>query len=123
MVSSKLDLNEAFSTEPLTRENVLTLKNQIYTSKANYEELEKKIKVLRSSLSTKKDTPEAKKNTLILGICLWISGEQEEAFEVLTELKSNKFACYFLGKCYQELEEYEKALDFFERSKQANEEE
>ena len=58
-----------------------------------------------------------------MGICLWISGKQEEAFEVLTEIKSNKFACYFLGKCYQELEEYEKALDYFERSKQANEEE
>jgi DNA-directed RNA polymerase subunit alpha len=123
MVSIELDLNEAFSTEPLTRENVLTLKNQIYTSKANYEELEKKIKALKSSISTMQGTPETEKNTLILGICLWISGKQEEAFEVLTEIKSNKFACYFLGKCYQELEEYEKALDFFERSKQANEEE
>jgi len=123
MVSSTLDLNEAFSTEPLTRENILTLKNQIYSSKANYEELEKKIKALRSSINTEKGTPETKKNTLILGICLWISGKQEEAFEVLSELKSNKFACYFLGKCYQELKEYEKALDYFERSKQANEEE
>ncbi len=123
MVSSELDLNEAFSTELLTRENILTLKNQIYTSNANYEELENKIKALRSSISTEKSTPETKKNTLILGICLWISGKQEEAFEVLTELKSNKIACYFLGKCYQELEEYEKALDYFERSKQANEEE
>ncbi len=123
MVSSELDLNEAFSTEPLTRENILTLKNQIYTSKANYEELEEKIKALKASISAEKGTPETKKNTLILGICLWISGKQEEAFEVLTELKSNKFAYYFLGKCYQELEEYEKALDYFERSKQANEEE
>ncbi len=123
MVSSTLDLNEIFSTEPLTRENILTLKNQIYTSKANYEELEEKIKALKSSISTEKGAPETKKNTLILGICLWISGKQEDAFEVLTELKSNKFACYFLGKCYQELEEYEKALDYFERSKQADEEE
>jgi DNA-directed RNA polymerase subunit alpha len=123
MVSSMLDLNEAFSAEPLTRETVLTLKNQIYTSKANYEELEEKIKALKSSISAEQGTPETKKNTLILGICLWISGKQEEAFEVLTKLKSNKFACYFLGKCYQELEEYEKALDYFERSKQANEEE
>ncbi len=123
MVSSELDLNEAFSTEPMSRENILSLKNQIYTSKANYEELEKKIKSLRSSINTEKNTPETKKNTLILGICLWISGNQEEAFEVLTTLQSNKFACYFLGKCYQELEEYEKALDYFERAKQTNEEE
>ena len=123
MVSSELDLNEAFSTEPMTRENILSLKNQIYTSKANYEELESKINALRSAISTKKGTPETKKNTLILGICLWISGSQEEAFEVLATVPANKFTCYFLGKCHQELEEYEKALAYFERAKQANEEE
>jgi len=61
MVSNELDLNEAFTTEPLTRENVLSLKNQIYTSKANYEELENKIKALRSSISSEKDATVAKK--------------------------------------------------------------
>ncbi len=123
MVSNELDLDEAFATEPMTRENIFTLKNQIYTSKANYEKLENKIDELRSSIGTEKGTSGAKKNTLVLGICLWISGKQEEAFEVLTALQSNKFACYFLGKCYQEREEYEKALEYFERSKQANEDE
>lgn len=123
MVSNELDLNEAFSTEPMTRENIFSLKNQIYTSKANYEELENKIKELRSSISAEKDTSETKKNNLILGICLWISGNVEEAFDVLTALKSNKVASYFLGKCYQEREEYEKALECFEHSKHANEDE
>jgi DNA-directed RNA polymerase subunit alpha len=123
MVSNELDLNEAFSAEPLTRENIFSLKNQIYTSKANYEELENKIKALRSSISDENDSSKAKKNTLILGICLWISGNQEEAFEVLTTLKSNKFASYFLGKCYQEREEFENALECFERSIQAPEDE
>ena len=123
MVSNELDLDEAFATEPMTRENIFTLKNQIYTSKANYEKLENKIDELRSSISTEKGTSGAKKNTLVLGICLWISGKQEEAFEVLTALQSNKFACYFLGKCYQEREEYEKAIECFERSKQAKEDE
>ena len=123
MVSSELDLNEALSTEPMSRENILSLKNQIYTSKANYEELENKIKELKSTISTEKGTPETKKNTLILGICLWISGNKAEAFEVLATVPSSKFTCYFLGKCHQEREEYEKALDYFERAKQANEEE
>ncbi len=123
MVSNELDLNEAFETEPLTRENILTLKDQIYTSKANYEKLENKIKALRSSINTGKDATVTKKNTLILGICLWISGKQDEALEVLTTLQSNKFANYFLGKCYQECKEYEKALACFERSKQANKDE
>ncbi len=125
MVSNELelDLDGTFATEPMTRENIFTLKNQIYTSKANYEKLENKIEELRSSTSTEKGTSEAKKDTLVLGICLWISGKQEEAFEVLTTLQSNKFACYFLGKCYQGREEYEKAVEYFERSKQANEDE
>ncbi len=123
MVSTELDLNEAFSAEPLTRENIFSLKNQIYTSKANYEELENKIKSLRSSISSESDSSKAKKSTLILGICLWISGNQDEAFEVLTTLKSNKFANYFLGKCYQEREEYDSALECFKRSIQANEDE
>ena len=123
MVSNELDLNEAFLTEPLTRENVLLLKNQIYTSKANYEELENKIKALRSSISSENDDSVAKKNNLILGIYLWISGNVDEAFDVLTTLKANKIASYFLGKCYQEREEYEKALECFERSTHANEDE
>ena len=123
MVSSELDLNEALSTEPMSRENILSLKNQIYTSKANYEELENKIKELKSTISTEKGTPETKKNTLILGICLWISGNQAEAFEVLATVPSSKFTCYFLGKCHQEREEYEKALECFERSTHANEDE
>ena len=121
MVSNELDLNEAFSTEPLTRENVLSLKNQIYTSKANYEELENKIKALRSSISSERDASVAKKTNLILGVCLWISGNVDEAFDVLITLKTNKIAAYFLGMCYQEREEYEKALECFEHSKHANE--
>lgn len=121
MVSNELDLDEAFSTEQITRENIFSLKNQIYTSKDNYEELENKIRVLRSSISSEEDSSVVKKNSLILGICLWISGDVEEAFDVLTSLKSNKVASYFLGKCYQERKEYEKALECFERSKQANE--
>ncbi|MHC4267309.1 MAG: tetratricopeptide repeat protein [Planctomycetota bacterium] len=123
MVSSNLDFDATFSTKTLTRENVITLKDQVYTSKDNYEALEKKITAIRSSLNKEKDTSETKNNTLVLGICLWILGNQEEAIETLTVLKTNKFACYFLGKCYQELEDYENALHFFERSKLTEEEE
>jgi DNA-directed RNA polymerase subunit alpha len=122
MVSCELDFEAAFSAETLTRENVFTLKDQVYSSKDNYEELEKRIKALRSSLTSEENTPDAKKETLILGISLWILGEQEEAIKTLTVLKTNKFACYFLGKCYQEREDYEKALQFFERSQLTDEE-
>ncbi len=119
MVSSELDFKETFSQDELTIESINTLKKQIYTTKENYEKLEKKLNTLRSSIKNTNDA-EAKENTLILGICLWIAGKQEEAIEILTELKSRKIACYFLGKCHQELKDYEKAIDYFERSKQAD---
>ena len=119
MVSSELDFKEAFSQEALTIENIITLKNQVYTTKENYEIFEKNVKELRSSIS-KADNTEGKENTLILGICLWIAGKQEEAIETLAELKSSKIACYFLGKCHQELKDYEKAIDYFERSKRTD---
>ena len=119
MVSSELDFKETFSQDKLTIENINTFKKQIYTTKENYEKLEKKLKTLRSSIKNTNDA-EAKENTLILGICLWIAGEQEEAIEILTEQKCHKIACYFLGKCHQELKDYEKAIDYFERSKQAD---
>ncbi len=122
MVSSELDFEAAFSAEILTRENVLTLKDQVYSSKDNYEVLENKIKELRSSLASEKSTPDSKNDALILGISLWILGRQEEAIETLAALKTNKFACYFLGKCYQEFEDYDNALHFFERSKLTEEE-
>ena len=123
MVSCELDFEAAFSAESLTRESVFTLKDQVYSSKDNYEALEIRIKALRSSLAKEKNTSDSKNDTLVLGISLWILGEQEEAIETLTALKTNKFACYFLGKCYQEFENYEKALHFFERSKLTDEEE
>ncbi len=119
MVSSELDFKEAFSQDELSIENINTLKRQVYTTKENYEKLEKKLKALRSSIESANDE-ETKENTLILGICLWIAGKQEEAIEILTELKSRKVACYFLGKCYQELKDYEKAIDYFERSKRSD---
>ncbi len=119
MVSSELDLKEAFSQDQLSIENINTLKKQVYTAKENHEQLEENLKTLRSSIKNTNDA-EAKENTLILGICLWIAGEQEEAIEILTEQKCHKIACYFLGKCHQELKDYEKAIDYFERSKQAD---
>ncbi len=123
MVSSELDFDATFSSKTITRAHVITLKDQVYTTKDNYEALEEKINELRTSAKTEEGTPESKGNNIVLGICLWILGNQEEAVEVLSALKTNKFACYFLAKCHQELKDYENALHFFERSKLPEEEE
>lgn len=123
MIDSELDIDKILSPETITRENIIELKDKIYSSKKGPEKLKKKIQGLRLSISKAKDTSEAKEDTLILGICLWISGDLDEAIETLSELKSRKIACYFLGKCYKEVGDYEKAVDFFERSKRSDAEE
>ncbi|ODS30422.1 MAG: putative RNA polymerase alpha subunit [Candidatus Scalindua rubra] len=124
MINSELNINEILSPEALSRESIIQLKKQTYVSEDNYEKLNKMVKILRLSISKiEDDTPEAKKNTLILGICLWVLGRLDEAIEVLSESQSRKIACYFLGKCHQELRNYETAIDYFERSKRADTEE
>ncbi len=124
MVNSELDIKEFLTPESITRENIIQLKEQTYCSEDNYEKLNKMVKQLRSSIDKmEEDTPEAKDDTLILGICLWILGKPDETIEALSELKSRKIACYFLGKCHQELGNYETAIDYFERSKRADTEE
>ncbi len=123
MIDSELDMDTVLSQEGLTREDVIALKKEIYSSKDKYEKLEKKVKKLNSIISAEKDTQVAKENTLILGICHWILGNLSEAVEALSESKSRKIASYFLGKCYQELGDYEKAIDYLERSKRSDTEE
>jgi DNA-directed RNA polymerase subunit alpha len=123
MIDSELDIDTVLSSENLTREDVIELKKKIYSSKDEFEKLERKVKKLNSAISGEKDIHAVKENTLILGICHWILGNLNEAVETLSELKSRKVASYFLGKCYQELGDYEKAIEYLERSKRSDTEE
>ena len=45
------------------------------------------------------------------------SRKNKEAVELLKEVKSRKLGAYFLGKCYQELGDYNQAVECFERAK------
>ena len=123
MIDSELDMETVLSSEGLTREDAIALRERAYSSRDEFEKLEKKLKKLNSIISTAKDTQEAKENTLILGICHWILGNISEAVEALSESKSRKIASYFLGKCYQELGDYERAIEHLERSKRSDAEE
>jgi hypothetical protein len=86
----------------LTIENINTLKKQVYTTKENYENLEKNSKRSDLPIKNANDT-EAKENTLILGICLWIAGEQEEAIEILTEQSPVRLHVTFLVNAIKNL--------------------
>ncbi len=123
MIDSKLDTDTVLSSENLTREDIIALRKEIYSSKDEYEKLEQKVQKLNSTVSRAKDTQVAKEGTLVLGICHWLLGNLSEAVEALSELKSRKIASYFLGKCYQELGDYEKAIECLERSKRSDVEE
>ncbi|MFQ5713839.1 MAG: DNA-directed RNA polymerase subunit alpha C-terminal domain-containing protein [Candidatus Scalinduaceae bacterium] len=123
MIDSELDMETILSSENLTREDAIALRERVYSSRDEFEKLEKQLKKLNSIISTAKDTQEAKENTLILGIYNWILGNINEAIEALSESKSRKIASYFLGKCYQELGDYERAIEYLERSKRSDTEE
>ncbi len=123
MTDSKLDLNTDFSQENLSRENILELRENVYSSKDELDKLNKYIQKLKQSIRSAKDTQEVKDKTLILGISHWILGNLDEAIEALSDLKTRKIASYFLGKCYQELGDYERAIECFERSKHSDSEE
>ncbi len=123
MIDSELDMETVLSSENLTREDVIALRERVYSFRDEFEKLEKKLKNLNSIISTAKDTQVAKENTLILGICHWILGNLNEAVKALSESKARKIASYFLGKCYQELGDYERAIEHLERSKRSDAEE
>lgn len=123
MIDSKLDTDAVLSSENLTREDIIALRKEIYSSKDEYEKLEQKVKQLNSTVGREEDTQAAKEDMLVLGICHWLLGNLSEAVEALSELKSRKIASYFLGKCYQGLGDYEKAIECLEHSKRPDTEE
>jgi DNA-directed RNA polymerase subunit alpha len=120
MIDSKLDIDTVLSSENLTIEDIIALRGKIYSSKDEFEKLERKVKKFNSTISREKDNQVVKEDTLISGICHWILGNLSEAVEALSELKSRKIASYFLGKCYQELGNYEKAIEYLERAKRSD---
>ncbi|TVM03854.1 MAG: hypothetical protein CV087_03025 [Candidatus Brocadia sp. WS118] len=122
-IVADVDIDKLLEVETLSRETISSIKEQVYSSREVREKLDAKIASLR--LSTKKghDGAEAKDVTLLLGISEWIVGNAKEASEFLKEVKARKIGAYYLGKCYQELGDYDQALECFERAKKTDTEE
>jgi DNA-directed RNA polymerase subunit alpha len=118
-----IDLDELLDSETMSRETITYIKQQVYSSRENREELEEKIEELKLALKKEQDSTSVKNLTLLLGVCEWICGRIQEALEALKEVRSRKMASYYLGKCYQEMGEYAPALECFERAKKADVEE
>ncbi|HHT9136743.1 MAG TPA: DNA-directed RNA polymerase subunit alpha C-terminal domain-containing protein [Candidatus Wunengus sp. YC60] len=120
---AEIDLDKLLEAETISRETVLHIKAQVHSFRENREKLDKKIEALKVDIKKEHDGARAKDLTLLLGICKWVVGRIKEAVELLKEVKSRKLGAYFLGKCYQELGDYNQALECFERAKKTDAEE
>ncbi|MDR4505916.1 MAG: tetratricopeptide repeat protein [Candidatus Scalindua sp.] len=123
MVQSEINFDTVLHTETLDREDISNFKKKVYSSVDEFVSLEKRIKKLEETINEAGDPSGVKGEILVLGICYWILGKQNQAIKYLSESKSRKIASYYLGKCHQELGNYEKALELFERSKRSDSEE
>ena len=120
---AEIDLDKLLEAETISRETVSHIKAQVHSSKENREKLDKKIEALKVDIKKEHDGARSKDLTLLLGICKWVVGRIKEAVELLKEVKSRKLGAYFLGKCYQELGDYNQAVECFERAKKTDAEE
>ncbi|KKO20203.1 MAG: hypothetical protein DCC43_05985 [Candidatus Brocadia sp.] len=118
-----VDLDKLLEAETLSRETVTHIKEQVYSSPELREELDEKIAALRGSIKKGHEGQEGKDITLLLGILTWVIGNIKEASEFLKEVKTRKIGAYYLGKCYQELGDYNQAVECFERAKKTDTEE
>ncbi|MFQ5862519.1 MAG: tetratricopeptide repeat protein [Candidatus Brocadiales bacterium] len=102
--------------ESTTKDDIALLRKEIYTSVEEKEKLKKEVERLSQAVKSSRDPAKVKELCQSLGIGLWLLGRVKEAVEALEEVKTRKTAAYYLGKCYEELGEYEKALECLERS-------
>ncbi len=123
MPTADVDLDTLIKVESLSRETVTHIRKQVFSSKEIREKLDAKTASLRIGIKKVHDVNEAKDMTLLLGILEWMIGNVREASEFLKEVKSRKIGVYYLGKCYQELGDYDHALECFERAQKTDDEE
>src|SRR3989337_3430771 len=120
---AEIDLDKLLEAETISRETVSHIKAQVHSSKENREKLDEKIGGLNVDIKKEHGGAGSKDLILLLGICKWVVGRIKEAVELLKEVKSRKLGAYFLGKCYQELGDYNQALEWFEHAKKTDAEE
>ncbi|HCN20214.1 MAG: hypothetical protein A3C38_02895 [Planctomycetes bacterium RIFCSPHIGHO2_02_FULL_50_42] len=109
--------------ENISRDDVTSLKQKAYASVEEKDKLEKEVESLSQAIKNSRDAAKKKMLHQGLGIGLWLLGRTKEAVAALDEVKTRKIAAYYLGKCYEELGEYEKALECLERSRKDDEKE
>ncbi len=114
--AKELDIDEVMDVDNCAFTTLNELKLQIYAVKGGHEKLEEKIKSIEQSLKRVKDSAKQENYKLASGISLIALCKYEEALEALNDIKSKKIAKFYIGKCYQEMGVYDKAIDCFEHS-------
>src|SRR3972149_4695958 len=120
---AEIDVDKLLEAETISRETVLHIKAQVHSYKENGGKEEGTRGAYPGDIKKEHDGARSKDLTLLLGICEWVVGRIKEAVALLKEVKSRKLGAYFLGKCYQELGDYNQALECFERAKKTDAEE
>ncbi len=114
---------EILEQETISRDAIRLLRKKVFSFDEEREVMEKEANNLAQAIKRGKDPAQVKDNSLRLGIVLWILGRVKEAAEALEEVKTRKVASYYLGKCYEELGDYERALEFLEKARKEDAEE
>ncbi|MGR3309291.1 MAG: tetratricopeptide repeat protein [Candidatus Brocadiales bacterium] len=113
-------INDILEAEDITRDSVLELRKNIYSSDKAREALEEKVEMLYSSIKKEHDSVKTKDASMRLGICLWILGRIDEAIDVLAAVETRKIGLYYLGKCYHEKGNYKKAIECLEKAQRSD---
>ena len=120
---AELSINDTLEAEDITRDSVLALRKNIYSSNEARKELKETVEKLYSFINKGHDSAKTKDDSLRLGICLWILGRIDEAINVLAAVETRKTGLFYLGKCYQEKGKYKKAIECFEKAQRSDAEE
>ncbi len=112
-----------FDQEGISREAVKLLRKKAYSFVEDRKALENEMEQLTQAIKRGKEPAKVREERLRLGIILWILGKVKEAIETFEEIKTRKVAAYYLGKCYEEVGEYDKALELLEKARREDTEE
>ena len=113
---AEYDIDSFLTIENISTKTLSVFKQHVYGKPDGHEKLKAKIASIENSIKKVKDGDKLNDNYLLLSICLLVSGKTAEALEILKNVKQIKAVSFFIGKCYQEAEKYNVALEHFEKA-------
>ncbi len=107
----EMDFESILCREEIPVENIVRLRTQIYSSldtRNVFEKFFEQFEKFQKNFSSENRWQTRK------GVCLWISGKVEEAFEILSAVRPSKESLYFLGLTCLDSGRTSRAMEAFE---------